>query len=191
MIYLASFIINVLGNIGYLNGVVRGRYQPERATWFIWTSVLSVAFFSYYTLGAKESLWFLGGDLLVSAGIAVASLKYGVGGLNRLDIMMGSLAGIGLLVWLLFNSPLVALLCALFADICGVVPTMLKSVREPRSESAWPYAASSVSALIGVYLVGQWSVTLFIYPLYLFIANGVVALTVAVGRYHTSSKSCK
>ena len=189
MLEVASFLINIVGSAGYFAGTLQRQYRPERTSWIIWSGILAVTFFSYRALGAEESLWFIAGDLTATTAIMVVSLWFGVGGLTKLDRVMLLLGFSGLAIWIIFNTPLVALLCGLFADMCGAVPTLKKSLADPQSESAYMYAASCVASAIGVYLVGQWSLVLLVYPLYLFLINGATALMVAVGRYHVQRSS--
>ncbi len=184
MLGIISFLLNIIGHAEYAAGVYKGKYHPARVSWVLWTLVLSLTFMSYRSVGAGASLWFIAGDLVMTGIIACGALLHGKSGYTKLDICMVVTAGIGLLAWVLVGQPITALCGALLADLCGVVPTIKNSLDNPMSESYRPYTAGAVASLIGLLLVGQWNLNLLVYPAYLFVANGVVAVIVVVGQYH-------
>lgn len=178
-----SILISIAGAVPYCVQIVRGRVRPERTTWFIWTLILALAVWGYHASGANDSVWFLVGDLLVTATIFGLSLWRGQGGWNRLDISCLAIAGFSLLLWQLSSIPLLAVWGTMIADAVAVVPTIVKSLHDPQSESASVYAFSSVAAVCGFLAVGEWNLALLAYPVYLFLANFSTALVVLVGQY--------
>ncbi len=181
-----SMLLGIVGALPYIAQIIWGRVRPERATWLVWSVLLILAVWSYRAVGANDSLWFLVGDLAVTVVIFGLSLWRGQGGWTRQDLLCMGVAGISLLLWAYSGIPLFAVWGVLLADIAALIPTLIKSLNDPLSESATTYGFSSAAALCGFIAVGQWNFNLLFYPAYLFLANFAVALTVWVGHYQRS-----
>ena len=181
---LVSFVLSLCGAVPYVYQIVRGTVRPERATWFAWSVILALAIASSKSSGAHDSLWFLVGDLVVTSTIFILSLWRGQGGFTRLDACCLGIAALGLVVWQWSGSPVFGLLGAAAADVAALVPTLVKSLRDPLSEGVSPYLCSSLAALLGFVAVGQWNGMLLFYPAYIFIASFTTAVVVWVGKYH-------
>lgn len=110
--YLTGVLL-IIGFALYLVDIVRGKTKPERASWLIWSVLGGIAFFSQLADGATWSLVLPGIDTLIVFAIFVLSIRYGVGGLLRRDIISLVVAALGLLLWYLSREPLVALLAVL------------------------------------------------------------------------------
>jgi hypothetical protein len=181
-----SMLLGMVGAVPYIWQIVRGRVRPERSTWFVWSLILALALWSYRSSGASDSMWFLVGDFVVTVVIFFLSLWRGAGGWTRLDVGCMAIAGVSLLLWQLSSVPLFSLWGVLIADATAMVPTLIKSLHDPQSESATTYAFSSVAALCGFLAVAEWNMVLLFYPFYLFVANFTTALVVGVGKYQQS-----
>lgn len=181
-----SMLLGMVGALPYIAQIIWGRVRPERATWFVWSVILALAVWSYRESGANDSIWFLVGDLVVTVAIFGLSLWRGRGGWTQPDIICMVIAATSLLLWGFSGLPLFALWGVLIADIAALIPTLVKSLHDPNSESTTTYICSSIAALCGFIAVGQWNFSLLFYPAYLFLANFVVAMVVWVGKYQLS-----
>lgn len=179
-----SFGISIVGAVPYALQTARGTVHPARASWFVWTCLLALAVWSYRAEGASDSLWFLVGDLFITAVICVLSIWRGRSGWSRLDVCCLSIAAAGIVIWQATSTPLFGLAGVLIADGAALIPTLVKALREPTSESASTFICSSLAALCGFVAVGEWNAVLLFYPAYLFLANFVTAVTIWVGQYH-------
>ncbi len=178
-----SFVVSVAGAIPYVYSILKREIQPERATWGIWTLVLVLAVAAYGTAGAGKSIYFLVGDLCITAVIFGISLRYGVGGWSKLDRVCLLAAVFGLLLWQLSHTPFWQIAGAVVADMVAVVPTIRKSLQDPLGDSPITFAASALAALLGVLSVGRWDVVLILYPLYLYSINFLTAVVIGTSRY--------
>ncbi len=181
-----SLVISITGVVPYILQILRGHVRPERMTWFVWTVILALAVWSYHASGATDSVWFLVGDLIVTAFVFMLAIWKGVGGWARRDVGYLFIAASGLLLWQLAGNPLLALCGIILADIMALLPTLTKALKDPFSESATTFSFSSVAALCGVVAVAEWNLLLLFYPFYLFLANFVTALVIVVGQYQVS-----
>lgn len=178
-----AFVLSVVGVVPYLAGIIRGKVRPERMSWFIWTIILALGLWSYLASGGNDSAWLIIGDLLITATVFVFALWRGSGGLSRLDLACLGVAVGGIALWQLVGESAIGVGGALLADAVAMVPTLAKALREPMSESASTFIFSAAASCCGILAVGTWNLLVLSYPVYLFIANAMTALTILVSQY--------
>ncbi len=175
-------VVSFSAYIIYIVSTFRGKTKPSRSTWWILTFVGILIFASSYSLDAKENTWIQLSYILGPLIIAIQSLspKYGYKtGLLMIDkvCLFGALVCVA--IWIIFNSPFVALLGAIVVDFIGLIPTIKKSYFEPKQEDpvAWSFEmlASGINA-VGITVWFSIAEKDWIYALYLLIANGVILL---------------
>ena len=172
-------LVSLAGFAPYLMSTVRGRTRPNRATWWIWTFVGAGLCASYFAAGARDSIWVPVSYVIGPFLTALASIKYGEGGWNRLDRICFGTAAVSFGVWGLTGSAMIALVMNLGVDISGAIPTIRKSYVEPESEdrTAWGlFLAGNTINLLALY---TWSFAEAAYPLYLFAVAATVSILLA------------
>lgn len=168
---IASALILVAGAPPYLIDILKHKTKPERATWFIWSVLGTIAFISQFSLHGGWSLLFVGLDGLGSIVVFLLSLKYGVGGWTLLDKVALVVAAVGVTISLIAHSPIIALCGVVLADVSGVVLTIRKTFLDPYSETTITWFFIGTSALLGALSVGKMRFALLLYPAYLAVAN--------------------
>lgn len=179
---ILSAILTLISIIPYIKDILRKTTKPERASWFIWTVLGSIAFFSQLAKGATDSLWLTGAQTLEVSIVFFLSIKYGVGGLAKRDIMALLVAGIGLLLWSVTQEAAYALFFVIIADGAGSILTMLKSYEDPGSETLSTWIISGTAGFFGALAVGSWDVILLSYPVYIWLINYVIAGSMILGK---------
>lgn len=182
-----SAILSICMIIPYIRDIFRKVTQPERASWFIWTTLGFIAFFSQLAKGATDSLWLTAGQTVAVLAIFFLSIKYGVGGLTKRDIRALATAGVGLILWWLTNEALYALLIVIAIDSIGTYLTMIKSYKDPESETMSTWIMSGTSGIFGALAVGSFDLSLLAYPLYIVIANYTIVGAMLLGRKNNKS----
>ena len=167
-----SLIAYILYNIAILRGTTR----PSRATWWILTLVGFLILASYYSEGARTTIWVPLAYFIGPLVIALLSLKYGRGGWTRLDRFCFAGAVVSMVFWFLTSSALIALLINIFIDFLGLLPTIKKSYRWPRTEDKTAWIFEAVASLINLFAIQAWTFEIYVYPLYLVIVNGLIAM---------------
>jgi len=168
---ILSGLILAAGAPPYLIDILKGKTKPERATWFIWSVLGTIAFFSQLSLHGGWSLVFIGLDGLGSIIVFLLSLRYGVGGWSALDKAGLAIATIGVIISLLAHDATIALAGVVLADVAGVALTVQKTFRSPHSETSITWFFLGTSALFGALAVGKMQFNLLLYPVYLALAN--------------------
>ncbi len=168
--------------VPYMRDIFLRKTTPERASWFIWTVLGFIAFFSQWAKGATDSLWLTAGQTVAVLVIFTLSIKYGVGGLTKRDIRALIAVGFGLVLWYITKEPAYALFLVILIDCIGTLLTLLKSYKDPDSETMSTWIMSGTSGLFGMLAVGSWNFVLLAYPLYIFIANYSVVSAMILGK---------
>ena len=171
----ASAILLLASGPSYLISTIKGQMKPQRATWFIWSVLGVTALLSQVALGGRWSVVFTAVDSLGNLVMFVLALKYGVGGWTRLDRLALVIAAVGIAASIIVHQPLVALLGVIVADAAAAGLTIRKAYLDPASEDPLAWLLVGLSAVCGLVAVGHIDLGLWMYPIYLALANfGVV-----------------
>lgn len=175
-------LLNLVSAVPYFIDIARGKTKPERATWWIWLILNSVSLAAQLGAHARWSVLMTVGQVLVTAAIAVLSVRFGYGTFHRKDFAaIGfAIAGVGLWWWL--DSPLAALLVVLAVDAVGFWLTLEKTWRAPHTETLLTWMIATLSGALGVLAVGSWDFTKAIYPFYIMIGNGLMTAIIVYRR---------
>jgi hypothetical protein len=160
--------------IAYDVSILRGKTRPNRATWFILTVVGILITASYYSVGARDTLWMPIGYTVGPFIAFLLSIKYGEGGWTTFDKVCLFTAMISVIFWYLSGSALIALLINIFIDFLGMLPTIKKSYLDPNSEELHPWVITFIAGILNLLAISTFNFDIIIYPIYMFLVNGVV-----------------
>ena len=171
--------------VPYIVAILRGETRPNRATWWIWTTTGLVLGASYYFSGADTTIWVPVSYVIGPLVTAVLAIRYGEGGWTPLDrgCLLG--AGTGLLLWWIFDSPIVALITTLGVDFSGALPTIRKAYLAPHTEDRLAWALFIAGNTFNLLAVDRWEFAIAIYPVYMFLASGTISALVLRPRSTT------
>jgi len=179
--YLAA-LLSIFAVLPYIRDILKGKTKPERASWFIWTVLGSIAFFSQLAKGATNSLWVVGVGTFCVLIVSILSIKFGTGGFARRDKISLIIAAIGLLLWFFTKEAAIALYITILVGSTGSFLTVVKSYEDPESETISTWIIAFISGIFAALSVGEWSFILLIYPLYIFLANLSVVVAILLGK---------
>ncbi|KIC48103.1 hypothetical protein [Tateyamaria sp. ANG-S1] len=180
---IASAVLSIYAFYPYARDVVRGRTQPQRACWLIWSVLGSIALVSQIVEGATESLWFAAiqvGWTVVIFGLAIWR---GQGRfLNPGDESILAAAAIGLGLWATTDSAAYALFITISISMLGGAATIAKAYRAPGTETMSTWVISWAASACAICAVGSLDRVLLAYPLYLLCLYTGIILAMAMGR---------
>ena len=179
--YLSGIFI-AIGFFPYIQDILHGETKPQRATWFIYTVLSSIAFFSQLAEGATFSLWLTGIDTIAVTVIFILSIKHGVGGFSIKDYVALLVAFLGLVAWFYTKEAAIALYLVIGIDAIGTYLTIDKTYKDPMSETYIAWVLSAFAGIFSMLAVGSFNVILLSYPLYIFLANAAVVMTIEFGK---------
>lgn len=179
---LFAGFLSIIMYIPYVRDIFRGTTKPERASWFIWAVLGGIAFFTQLAKGATDSLWLTLAQTIGVILISLLSIKYGVGGLTKRDVVALMGAGVGLFLWYLTSEAAVALIIVIIIDAIGGFLTVVKTYENPESETLSTWLLSGTSGIFAAFAVGSFNYILLAYPLYIIVINYAVVGALLLGR---------
>lgn len=178
-----SALASTMAFAPYIIDTLKRRTQPQRCSWFIWSVLGTIAFFSQNFEGATTSLWFAGAQVSGTIVISLLSIRFGVGGiLNKADLAVLALAGLGLYAWYVTETAVYALAITISISLLGGSITIMKAFHRPNGETLTTWCLSLVGAVFALLAVGHLNWVLLAYPLYLLTLNSAIVLALALGR---------
>ena len=89
-------LLALISNIPYIRDILKKTTKPHRVTWGIFFLLNIIFLGNQLAAGATSSIWLVIAFTLSTLIIFSLSLKYGVGGTTKLDVMIliGSLVGV-------------------------------------------------------------------------------------------------
>lgn len=161
---IAALIISIAANIPYAREIIKGQAQPQRLSWFIWTILGGVYFFS--TIFESGATLFTIGELIGPVIIFLLSLKYGVGGHDRKNQLSLVIALIALGLLFVHDGVIVSLLLALLVDAIAISITVRKVLLDRDSESKTFWALGALAAIFAILSLEQYVIAGLLYPVY-------------------------
>ena len=175
IIGIIAGIISIIAYLLYNLSILRHQTKPNKATWIILTLVGLLILISYYLEGARETIWvpiaYVVGPLI----IAVLAIKWGEKGWSRLDKICLAGSGISILFWFFTNSALLTLLINILIDFLALLPTIKKSYNRPETEDRVAWLLETIASVINILAIKTWIFSIYIYPIYLIVVNGVIS----------------
>ncbi len=179
---LAAGLLSFLAYVPYIIATLKGKNQPNQATWTIWFMVSLILLTSYKTLGATHAIWLSMANTVGMGAIVILSFKYGNSGLTKLDLGCCLSALVGIFFWAYFDSPIAALSISLAIDAVGAIPTLRKAYTHPESEDHKTWLIFLLANTLNLFALEEWRPALSLYPLYLFLISGAMALMLTMKK---------
>lgn len=171
-------LIALGGYIPYAVDIVKGRAQPARSARFMFAFLLIVTILQQTSLGSGWLIAFTAGELTGSIAILALAIKYGVGGLSKLDVACYVLLLADIALWLTTGNALLALHFSVLADAIAFLPTIVKTWHEPQSETPIFFMSGIFAPVLNTLAVEKFTYGVLLFPLYLAFANLVETLLI-------------
>ncbi len=179
---LISVGLSLTGTFVYIRDMFRGKSKPNLVTWGLWAFVPLVAtgaaLFADADGWATVRIFISGfGPLLVFIFAFIVRKNYWK--LSRFDYVCGVISIIAILVWLVANSPLIAILLLAVADLFATLPTIIKAWKYPETETLYTYFIGLFTASIIIPAIPVWNIENSAVQIYLLLANTALFITVS------------
>lgn len=179
---VSALVVSLAANVPYIVEIVKGKVRPERISWLLWTILGGVYFFS--TIVDEGATLFTLGEVIAPVIIFVLSIKYGVGGKSRFDLVSLTIAMVALVLLFILEGALISLLLALFIDAIGILLTVRKLRLDPTSESRTFWAMAGVAGVLALLSLQTYSLVAVLFPLYVVIISMIIVLEIHKGKPH-------
>jgi|SRR3989344_1533149 len=184
--------INAVGLLSYFLDTIRGKIQPNKVSFALWSIAPIVAFFAQISQGVGvQSLMTLSVGLfpiIIFLGSFVNKKAYWK--ITKFDLSCGGLSLIGLLLWQITSIGNLAIFFSILADGSAYIPTLKKSWSHPESESGWPWFAVAINGLFALLTLKSFNFANSSFPAYFLIINLLtfVVIQFKVGKHFAIEK---
>lgn len=175
-------VIVLFCTLPYVIDVVKRKTRPNIVTWTIWTVLIGIGAAALFASHDYNAAWLLVGDAIATLAVVIVGLRYGTAKLDRFDIicLIGALVGVAL--WLVFNSPIIAIVATIVIDLIGTIPMVRHSYHHPEEETYITFALGIVATIFTLSSLSDYRFSAWIYPAYLLCSNGLLFVTIYVGQ---------
>lgn len=182
LIGVIAIVIGFIGYAPYLYDMFKGRTKPHIFSWTIWVLLEFTSFGIQIKNGAGAGSWVTLFSASVALIIVIYAFKYKNLMVTRIDWICFVGAVISLILWLLFNQPLIASIFLVITDLLAFIPTFRKTWNSPHDETLFEYAMASLKFIVAFFAFNSFSTPTVIYPAYLIIANTTFVIFALVRR---------
>jgi hypothetical protein len=186
---IAAAILALLAPIVYIRAILKGQAKPHRTTRFVLFTISALTVASLLAGKDHTSIWFAFATCIQGAAVFGLSIKYGLGGGSKSDIICLLIALFGVVLWQVTDQPILGLCASITADFVGGIPMFLKTWRRPETEVWTYYAFDVVGSILILAATTVWSFEKLVYPLYILFVNSLVVALVVLPRKKSVLKS--
>jgi ABC-type cobalamin transport system permease subunit len=168
---LATFSV-----VPYIKSIVRGKAKPRAISWAIWTLLIGlmavVSWQQHQLSSAVLSTASAIGCLIVTL-LALRHVRFEPTRLERYTLLG---AAIGIVLWLLFDNPMLVLTAALTVDSIAYIPTYVNGWRNPYHESMTMFIISAFGSglVLLAAVLDRAAMSGIVYPLYSVIFGSIM-----------------
>ncbi len=181
-----SVLIVIYANIVYSIAILKGEARPHRTTRFVVLLIELLTVSTLYAQGNTTAIYLSGIYTICSLVLFGLSIKYGMGGWEKSDLICLGIAVLGIVMWKLTNNPFLGLCFSILADFAGCVPALIKTYKHPETEVWTFYGIGLLAIVINMMAIEHWTISEVIYPVYVAIIN-ILMMYFILG--HTPKKS--
>lgn len=179
--FLGAFIV-LFCTLPYIIDVVKHKTRPNIITWIIWTVLVGIGAAALFASHDYNAAWLLIGDAIATFAVVIVGIRYGTAELDRFDIFCLIGAVVGLILWLLFSSPLIAIVATIAIDFIGTIPTVRHSYLHPEEETYLTFALGIIATIFTLLSLSNYTFSSWIYPAYLLFSNALLTVTIFYGQ---------
>jgi hypothetical protein len=177
-----SLVLSAGSALPYIRDILRRRTKPSIVTWFTWTLLTAIATAAEFAAGEYTTAIFTSISTLSSLFIVLLGLRYGHAKYGLLDLICQISVLIGIALWIMLNSPLLAVVVMIIIDLVGTLPTLRHAWKRPGEETLLTFVMGFASATFVIIALKTYTAVGVVYPAYLGIVNIIIAGTILARR---------
>jgi hypothetical protein len=188
VIIVLSSIITIGAAVPYIIEIVRGKTKPRVVSWFTWTLITAIASAASFADRQYPAAILSLCAAIETMAVVILGFKYGDRKFEKIDIICQVGAIVGVVLWLTFNSPAIAVAATVVIDLVGCIPTLIHSWQKPNEETWLTFLLSAAGGGLTLLVVDSWKVTAVAYPLYILLINIIIAVCILIRLRYTVVK---
>lgn len=176
---IASILI-LIGALPYIRDIIQKTVRPHVLSWLGWGCITALGASAMMAEGSTWVAVIVFANTISCFFIVFLSIlnRVGVWQTTFFDWLFFGMGVMGLLLWQTLHMPVLALVCAIIADLAFGIPTIIKTYQDPASETPFVWIMASISGMLSMLTISVWAFYEVAYPLYLLLFDSLVLLLV-------------
>jgi hypothetical protein len=175
-------VVILFSTVPYIVDIVRRKTKPNIVSWCTWTLLVGIGAAALFAERQTHAALLVAADALGTLMVVLFGLKYGVAKLDKLDVLCQIAALAGLALWLIFDSPMIAIVATISIDLIATIHTLRHSWSQPDEETASTFAICIVAAVLTIISLKSYDLESLVYPVYLLFSACLLFVTIRHGQ---------
>ncbi len=166
---LLAIVFFVIGFAPYILDIHHRRVKPHIMSWVGWGFVTIIGAIAMYADGSSWIAGYIAFQGFICFAIAAYAVirKVAVYSTGFYDYILFVLGIIGVILWQVSGVAEIALIFAIAADLFFGLPTIIKTWKEPTSETKFPWGMNVISDITALFAIQTFVFHEVAYPIYL------------------------
>lgn len=178
---LAS-VITVAAVLPYIRDILKGSTKPNLVSWITWTLLTGIATAAEIAAGEYVTAIFTSAAVTGTALVVIFGLRHGYVKYKTFDVACQIAAVVGIILWQLFDSPVIGVVGAVLIDFVGALPTVRHSWIDPSEETWQTFAIAGVGGVLAILALDTYNWISLPYAVYIVGINAVLAYVIVTRR---------
>lgn len=182
-----SIIVACLSSLIGIWSIVKGNFRPQRMTRLLYFLISLLFVGTLFAQGDRNGIFIASTQLLGGFIILLLSIKKGMGGYAKSDIVVFMLAILSLIVWKTTDNPTLGLSMSIVTDLIAFYPTLIKTWHRPETEEWRFYMSDVIASLFSILSILVYSYQNLAFPIYIFLLNLSGVILILSRTHHKKS----
>jgi hypothetical protein len=165
--------------VPYLIAIGRGSARPSIVSWGGIGVISAISFSAQMLAEPSWSAAVAATSCIYCPLIVVAAWRTGTRHLTRLDVTCLVVGSAAIVLWQATGTPALGVGVSALADLALCVPMIHRVAVDPSTEPVAPFLIAAVAAAFGIVAARRYDAVSLIWPVYIWMLNGVIALLAA------------
>ncbi len=177
---IVSSLFILIGAIPYIKDIFKKQVRPHVLSWLGWGLITGLGAAAMYADGSTWMAVIVFTNTVACLSIVFFSVirKVGVWETSHLDWFFFFMGILGVVLWQTLDMAVLALICAIIADFAFGIPTIIKTYKNPETETPFVWVAATLSGLFSLFAIQVIAFHEIAYPVYLLFFDSAVLLLV-------------
>lgn len=168
-------VVTVGSVVPYLRDILKGTTRPNIVSWITWTLLTGIATAAEIAAHEYATAIFTGAAAVETGLVVVLGLRHGYVKYTSFDVVCQIAAIVGIILWQVFNSPVIGVVGAVAIDFVGALPTFRHSWLDPSEETWQTYALAGLGGAFAVAALTDYNWISLPYAVYIIAVNVVLS----------------
>ena len=131
---LISIIVGIIAPTVGAYSIIKGKFRPQRMTRFLLVLITFLIVATLFAQKDRNAIYLASITFLGALTIFILSMKKGIGGTTKSDIIICCMTIASLIIWQTTKNAILGLSMSILTASLAFIPTIIKSWKSPETE---------------------------------------------------------